>query len=62
MNVKIEFNMDNSDFDVYAEQTIRKVLDKAVEFILNDTIEVGILRDINGNRIGTVVVTEHLDP
>ena len=60
MKVTVEFNMDNADFDYNPEPALRRLFEKAVEFITDETTEVGILRDINGNKVGTVTVEGYL--
>lgn len=49
--MRIEFDTDNEDFDVYADEEIKRIFDDILDRI-NRGYTVGKIRDINGNIVG----------
>lgn len=51
--VRIEFHTDNAAFEDYRTLEIADILKDIAEIINNNYETEGVIRDFNGNRIGT---------
>ena len=51
--VRIEFHTDNASFDDYRTLEIIDILKEITENIENNYLTEGVVRDFNGNAIGT---------